>query len=317
MGVRLMADDYVVLVVDDEAEVRAMLVEYLESRGYRMRAADNLRSMVAELESHAIDIVLLDRTMPDGDGLHVIPIIRDRFNVPIILLTALGADGDRIIGLETGADDYVCKPFNPRELAARIQTVIRRARSGTPVRQAGGGKERPSIAMRRMAAVLFADVEGYVRLMHENEAETVDALWSHRRNVIEPALAAHRGRLVKYTGDGFLAEFSSAADAVACALRIQDGITRGNEAIPAEKRMRFRMGLNWCSVVADHEDIHGDGVNIAARLQTLAPPGGVCASQSLREALTPEENVLFDDIGERYVKNIREPIRAYQLRRGG
>ena len=292
-----------------------MLAEYLESRGYQVRTAEDLRAMFAELETHPIDIMLLDRTMPDGDGLHVIPVVRNRFDIPIILLTALVADGDRISGLETGADDYVCKPFNPRELAARIQTVIRRTRSGTPVRQPGG--ERPRVAMRRMAAVLFADVEGFVRLMHEDEAETVTTLWSYRRDVIEPALAAHRGRLVKNTGDGFLAEFASAADAVACALRIQEGIALRNEEIPTEKRMRFRMGLNWCSVVADHEDIHGDGVNIAARLQTLAEPGGICVSQSVREALPPGENVLLEDTGERYVKNIREPIRAYQLRRTG
>lgn len=292
-----------------------MLAEYLESRGYQVRTAEDLRVMFAELETHPIDIMLLDRTMPDGDGLHVIPVVRNRFDIPIILLTALVADGDRISGLETGADDYVCKPFNPRELAARIQTVIRRTRSGTPVRQPGG--ERPRVAMRRMAAVLFADVEGFVRLMHEDEADTVTTLWSYRRDVIEPALAAHRGRLVKNTGDGFLAEFASAADAVACALRIQEGIALRNEEIPTEKRMRFRMGLNWCSVVADHEDIHGDGVNIAARLQTLAEPGGICVSQSVREALPPGENVLLEDTGERYVKNIREPIRAYQLRRTG
>ena len=309
---KLMVNDHVVLVVDDEAEVRAMLAEYLDSRGYRVREADTARSMFAELEQHRIDVVLLDRTMPDGDGLQFIPSLRDRFDVAIILVTALGTEGDRVTGLETGADDYICKPFNPRELVARIQTVIRRTHRAPRARATGGGAP---VASRRMAAVLFADVEGYVRLMHENEAETVQALWSHRRNVIDPALAAHEGRLVKHTGDGFLAEFSSAETAVACALRIQDGIARGNDEIPAEKRMRFRMGLNWCSVVADHEDIHGDGVNIAARLQTLAEPGGLCVSQSVREALPPGEKVLLEDIGDRYVKNIREPIRAYHLRR--
>ena len=307
-----MANDHVVLVVDDEAEVRAMLAEYLESCGYRVREAETARSMLAELEQHRVDVVLLDRTMPDGDALQFIPGLRDRFDVAIILLTALATDGDRITGLETGADDYICKPFNPRELVARIQTVIRRTHPGLPARSTDGSAP---VARRRMAAVLFADVEGYVRLMHENETETVQALWSHQRDVIGPALAAHEGRLVKYTGDGFLAEFSSAETAVTCALRIQDGIAQGNDRVPMEKRMRFRMGLNWCSVVADHEDIHGDGVNIAARLQTLAEPGGLCISQSVREALPPMENVLLEDIGDRYVKNIREPIRAYQLRR--
>ncbi len=303
-----------VLVVDDEAEVRTMLVEYLESRDYKVSAAEDVRSMFAALERQAVDVVLLDRTLPDGDGLQFIPSLRDRFDVAIILLTALGTEGDRISGLETGADDYVCKPFNPRELVARIQTVIRRTRGGRASRTSGG--EPPSVTRRRMAAVLFADVEGYVRLMHEDETETVQALWSHRRNVIEPALTAHKGRLVKHTGDGFLAEFSSADNAVACALRIQDEIALGNDRVPPEKRMRFRMGLNWCSVVADHDDIHGDGVNIAARLQTLAEPGGICVSESVRAVLTPHD-VRFEDIGDRYVKNIREPIRAYQLRRDG
>jgi class 3 adenylate cyclase len=312
--VTLMANNHVVLVVDDEAEVRAMLAEYLESHGYSVREADTARSMFAELEQHRVDVVLLDRTMPDGDGLQFVPSLRDRFDVAIILVTALGTDGDRITGLETGADDYICKPFNPRELVARIQTVIRRTHPSPPVGRGEGGAP---VARRRMAAVLFADVEGYVRLMHENEAETVQTLWAHRRNVIDPALAAHEGRLVKHTGDGFLAEFSSAETAVACALRIQDGIARGNDGLPPEKRMHFRMGLNWCSVVADHEDIHGDGVNIAARLQTLAEPGGVCVSQSVCEALPPSKNVLLEDIGDRYVKNIREPIRAYHLRDNG
>jgi class 3 adenylate cyclase len=312
--VTLMANNHVVLVVDDEAEVRAMLAEYLESHGYSVREADTARSMFAELEQHRVDVVLLDRTMPDGDGLQFVPSLRDRFDVAIILVTALGTDGDRITGLETGADDYICKPFNPRELVARIQTVIRRTHPSPPAGRAEGSAP---VARRRMAAVLFADVEGYVRLMHENEAETVQTLWAHRRNVIDPALAAHEGRLVKHTGDGFLAEFSSAETAVACALRIQDGIARGNDGLPPEKRMRFRMGLNWCSVVADHEDIHGDGVNIAARLQTLAEPGRLCVSQSVREALPPSKNVLLEDIGDRYVKNIREPIRAYHLRDNG
>ena len=126
MGVKLMAGDHVVLVVDDEAEVRAMLVEYLETAGYKVHTAHDVRSMFAALESHVVDIVLLDRTMPDGDGLHVIPILRERFDVPIILLTALSTDGERIIGLETGADDYVCKPFNPRELVARVKAILRR-----------------------------------------------------------------------------------------------------------------------------------------------------------------------------------------------
>lgn len=304
-----------VLVVDDEPEVRAMIAEYLGSRGYAVVTAEDARTMFAVLEREAVDLVLLDRTMPDGDALHLMPSLRNRFAIPVIMVTALGADGDRISGLEIGADDYITKPFNPRELAARVGSVIRRTRDAEGGRGAGGraAGRPPALAQRRMAAVLCADVAGYVRLMKADETGTVRTLWSHRRNVIDPAFAAHDGRLVKNTGDGFLGEFSSIGDALVCAIQIQDEIARRNEAIASEQRMRFRMGLNWCRIVADHEDIHGDGVNIAARLQTLAEPGGICVSRTIRDNLTPRADIRLEDMGDQYVKNISEAIPAYRV----
>lgn len=299
-----------ILVVDDEEEVRAMLSEYLSGRGYAVVTAEDARAMFAVMESRPIDVVLLDRTMPGGDAMHLIPALRSRFDVGVILVTALSTDGDRVSGLETGADDYVCKPFNPRELAARIQTLLRRTSAHPKAPPTPWSLEA---ADRRMAAVLCADVAGYVRLMNEDETGTMRALWDHRRELIDPALAAHGGRLVKNTGDGFFAEFPKIVDACAAALAIQSGIATRNAAVPADRRIRFRMGLNWCRIVVEREDIHGDGVNIAQRLQTLAEPGGICVSQSVADALGDHEGLGVEAMGERHVKHISEPIAVFRL----
>ncbi|TVR99109.1 MAG: response regulator [Rhodospirillales bacterium] len=301
-----------ILVVDDEDEVRAMLFEYLSGRGYAVVAAEDARAMFTVLESRPVDVVLLDRTMPGGDAMHLIPALRSRFDVGVILVTALSTDGDRVTGLETGADDYVCKPFNPRELAARIQTLLRRA-SARP--KALPAPRSPEAADRRMAAVLCADVAGYVRLMNQDETGTMRALWDHRRELIDPTLAAHGGRLVKNTGDGFFAEFRAVSDACTAALAIQAGMTARNTGVAAGRRMQFRMGVNWCRVVADRDDIYGDGVNIAQRLQTLAEPGGICVSQLVADALREDDGVRVEAMGERHVKNISEPIAVFRLRR--
>ncbi len=165
---------------------------------------------------------------------------------------------------------------------------------------------------RRMAAVLCADVADYVRLMNEDENATVRAWWAYRQGVIDPAVAAHGGRIVKLTGDGFFAEFDSAERAVACAVSIQEQIATRNRSVDGARRMHFRIGVNWCQIVADHEDIYGDGVNVAARLEALAEPGGIWVSQSIRDELDDDSGFALEDMGAQRVKNIDDPIPAYR-----
>src|SRR5437868_3342563 len=130
-------------------------------------------------------------------------------------------------------------------------------------------------SVRRLTAILAADVAGYSRLMGVDEEGTHERLRGHLRDLIEPKIAEHRGRIVKNTGDGFLAEFASVVDAVHCAVEVQRGMAERNAAAPAEKRIEFRMGINLGDVIAEGEDIFGDGVNVAARLEALAEPGGI------------------------------------------
>jgi TolB-like protein/class 3 adenylate cyclase/Flp pilus assembly protein TadD len=166
---------------------------------------------------------------------------------------------------------------------------------------------------RRLAAILAADVAGYSRLMGADEERTLAALKSHRRELIEPAIAEHRGRVVKTTGDGLLVEFPSVVDATRCAIDVQRGMRKCNAEVPADSRIEFRIGINLGDVIIDGGDIFGDGVNIAARLEALAEPGGICVSRAVRDHVRDRLPYIFTDMGEQKVKNIARPLRVYAL----
>jgi TolB-like protein/class 3 adenylate cyclase/Tfp pilus assembly protein PilF len=167
---------------------------------------------------------------------------------------------------------------------------------------------------RRLAAILAADVAGYSRLMGADEEGTLERLKAVRRQLIDPKITEHHGRIVKTTGDGLLAEFASVVDAVRCAAELQRGMIDREPDVPDERRIRWRIGINLGDVIADGGDIFGDGVNVAARLEALAEPGGICISRTVREQIRDKLPYPFEDKGERNVKNIARPVRVYALR---
>src|SRR5215831_10884429 len=169
---------------------------------------------------------------------------------------------------------------------------------------------------RRLAAILAADAAGYSRLMGADEEGTHAALTVLRREVSEPKIAEHRGRIVKTTGDGLLVEFASVVDAVRCAVEVQREMLARNAAAPAERRIEFRMGINLGDIIIEDGDIFGDGVNIAARLEALAEPGGICLSAAAHEQVRDRLDLAFDDLGEQQVKNITRPVRTYAVALG-
>jgi TolB-like protein len=170
---------------------------------------------------------------------------------------------------------------------------------------------------RRLAAILAADVAGYSRLMGEDEEGTLAALRAVRRELADPKIAEHRGRIVKTTGDGLLVEFASVVDAVRCAVEVQREMIARNAATPAQRRIEFRMGINVGDVIIEDGDIFGDGVNIAARLEALAEPGGICLSAAAHEQVRDRLDIAFDDLGEQRVRNIARPVRIYAVALGG
>src|SRR6516162_639768 len=157
-------------------------------------------------------------------------------------------------------------------------------------------------ATRRLAAILAADVAGYSRLIGADEGGTLQALKAIRAELIDPTIAAHNGRLVKTTGDGLLVEFSSVVDALRCATEVQAGVAQRNANAPTDKRIEFRIGINVGDIVVEDGDIFGDGVNTAARLETLAEPGGICVAARVQEDAAGKLDLAFEDIGEQQLK---------------
>jgi TolB-like protein/class 3 adenylate cyclase len=170
---------------------------------------------------------------------------------------------------------------------------------------------------RRLAAVLAADIAGYSRLMGRDEERTHADLKALRKTLIDPKVASHRGRIVKTTGDGMLVEFASAVDAVRGAIEVQRSIAEQNAAVPQDQRIEFRIGIHVGDIIPDDNDIFGDGVNIAARLEGIAEPGGVCLSDDAYRQIRGKIEIVCDDLGPQMLKNIAEPMRAWRVRLGG
>src|SRR3979411_423225 len=172
-------------------------------------------------------------------------------------------------------------------------------------------QERPVRVERRLSAILAADVAGYSRLMHNDEEATQTKLAALPAGAVNPAIAEHGGRIVKNTGDGFLAEFSSAVEAVRAAVQFQTCIKELTISEVEDRRIAFRVGVNIGDVIVEPHDIFGDGVNIAARLEGIAEPGGICISSAAYDQVQGKVEVEFADLGEQNLKNIARPVRAY------
>ena len=174
------------------------------------------------------------------------------------------------------------------------------------------GQDQPVRVGRRLSAILAADVAGYSRLMGLDEVGTARTLREHRA-VTDALVAKHGGRIVKTTGDGLLLEFPSVVDAVECAVAVQAVMAERNEGVPQDRRMLFRIGINLGDILIEGDDILGDGVNVAARLEGIAEPGGICISSSAYEQVRGKVAVEFADLGEQNLKNIARPVRAYAV----
>jgi class 3 adenylate cyclase len=171
----------------------------------------------------------------------------------------------------------------------------------------------PQHQARRLTTILAADVVGYGRLMSVDESATLAALKTHRRDLIEPKTAEYGGRLIKLMGDGALMEFASVVDAVRFAVDVQREMAERNEAVPEDRRIAFRIGINIGDVIVEDDDLYGDGVNVAARLEALAEPGGICVSGDAYRQVRNKLDIEFADLGERELKNIAEPVSVYRV----
>ncbi len=288
-------------MVDDEAAAREMVGDYLELHGFTVTLCADGRSLRSRLAVEMPDIILLDLNMPEEDGLSIIRYVKQTTAIPIILLTATASSIDRVVGLEMGADDYLTKPCELRELLARVRSVLRRASQSVS-----------RLAERRLAAVVSLDQVGFSRSIQEDEPATLAAINRVFTEIIAPSLPLYRGLLFKTLGDGALIEFASVVDAVEWAVHFQRRMFDLPPMTPRGTKTLFRLGIAIGDIVVDDTDRRGEAVALAVRVQEIGRPGTVTLSDYAQRLAGTRTAHGFTDLGLHQLKNIVEPMRVWE-----
>ncbi|GAC1336012.1 MAG: hypothetical protein NVSMB26_21810 [Beijerinckiaceae bacterium] len=289
-----------IFVVDDETAAREMVGDYLRMHGFEVTLCDGGATLRQALRERKPDLIVLDLNMPEEDGLSIIRFLKQSCPVPVIMLTATASAVDRVIGLEMGADDYLAKPCELRELLARIRSVLRRLK-WSPTQQ----------TERRLAAIVSFDFVGFSRLIQENEPGTLAALDRIFMEFVTPSLSRYRGSLFKMLGDGALLEFPSVVDAVEWSIFFQETVANDAAGDVAIGPVQFRIGIAVGDVVVQNADRLGEGVTLAVRVQECAAPGGIALSENVHQLIRGKTSAGFDDAGARPLKNIAAPMRIW------
>jgi CheY-like chemotaxis protein len=289
-----------IFVVDDEATAREMVGDYLGMHGFDVTLCDGGGSLRRELNGNKPDLVVLDLNMPEEDGLSIVRYLKQTCPVPVIMLTATASAIDRVVGLEMGADDYLAKPCELRELLARVRSILRRMQ-WAPTQK----------AERRLAAIVSFDFVGFGKYIQENEPDTLAALDRIFSGLIIPSLARFRGNLFKMLGDGALTEFSSVVDAAEWGVFFQQSLSGFNTGNFSAGPIRFRVGIAIGDVVVHESDRLGEGVTLAVRVQECAPPGGVALSDNAYTLIRGKTQTAFQDAGLQSLKNVADPMHIW------
>jgi class 3 adenylate cyclase len=303
-----------ILIVDDDATNLVRMKQTLAPLNYHTPTAANGAEALTELERlsgpHGFSgIVVTDLKMPVMDGLELLRLCYKRdADLPIILISAYGEISAAVDAMKSGAADFLERPVDVADLRARVTRALEKRALVLE-----GRSLRAESANRRLAAILIADASGYSRQSHRDEEGTRARFTSYQKQVFEPHIADHHGRLVKTMGDGLLVELPSVVNALRCAIDIQRALATYNREVPPEQEMHFRIGINLGDILVEGEDVQGEGVNIASRLQALAEPGGIVISGSAYDQVRNKVNVKLESLGEQTIKNIDEPIRVYRV----
>jgi class 3 adenylate cyclase len=289
-----------IAVVDDQAEAREMIGDYLALHGFQVSVCDGGASLRQLIQRDPPDLIILDLNMPGEDGLSVIRSLKHTSRIPVIMLTASASAIDRVVGLELGADDYVAKPCELRELLARIRSVLRR------MRWLRGGP-----GDRRLAAIASFDIAGFSRLVQEDEPGTQVAIDSVLEDPVAPSLSRFNGTLFKMLGDGALVEFPSVVDAVDWAVDVQGAMARNRTSGRPGSHLRFRVGIAIGDIIVSNNDRFGEGIALAVRIQELSFPDGVTLSDYVHRLVRGKTTAQFADGGIHAMKNFDEPMQIW------
>lgn len=295
-----MSSRQMIFVVDDDADAREMVGDYLRMHGFDATLCEGGGELREALRHATPELVVLDLNMPGEDGLSLIRFLKQTCGCPIIMLTATASTIDRVVGLELGADDYIAKPCELRELVARIRSILRRIK-WSPARS----------SERRLAAIVAFDLVDFTRFVHDDEAGTLAALDRIFAEAVVPSLIQWHGVLFKMLGDGALVEFPSVVDAMEWAVEFQKTMAGRDEASPARGGMKFRVGVAVGDVIVSQLDRLGEGVALAARAQEIALPAGIAVTEQAYQFLHGRTTIQLEDAGVRQLKNIATPMRIW------
>ncbi len=298
-----------ILIVEDDPAIRDGLSDLLQGEDYKVVTSSLGRKALKISRAKMFDLALLDINLPDINGLEVCRQIRSRGDVfPIIMISARTETVDRVLGLEAGADDYVTKPFNSNEVLARVRAQLRE-RHRLRERDTGqtAAKKR-----RLLRAIMFTDMKGFSRTMHEDESLAINLLRKHDAQ-ISRVVRRYRGTIVEVIGDAYLVTFASAVQAVRCGVAILASLKDYNTGKRGPERIHVRIGMHLGDVIEYKRGIRGDAVNIAARLQQLAKPDTIAVSESVHDAIHGKMTIKVQRVGARHVKNISTPITVYRI----
>jgi class 3 adenylate cyclase len=289
-----------IAVVDDQPEARAMVGDYLGLHGFRVSLCDGGARLRQLVQADPPDLIILDLNMPGEDGLSVIRSLKHTSRIPVIMLTASASPIDRVVGLEMGADDYIAKPCELRELLARVRSVLRRMRW-----------LRAAPNERRLASIVSFDVSGFSRLVQEDEAGTQAAIDAVLEETFAPGLSRYNGTLFKMLGDGALVEFASVVDSVDWAVETQQAVARYAATGARGSHLRFRIGIAVGDIMVSNNDRFGEGIALAVRIQELAKAGGVTLSDYVHRLVRGKTAAHFEDGGIHLMKNFDEPMQIW------
>ncbi len=279
-----MVDKVNILIVDDEPGIREVIEEYLKLHGFRVAPDETGSGVRASAAEPTTDLLVLDLAAPGQDGLALTRWLRDRGDIGFVKVhTVLRHPSPRV---------------SPRPRPSVASWNSR-----------GVFQDRKAIT-RKIAAIMAADVASYSRLVAEDEEETLHVLADYRE-VFEDFVDRYGGRIFNTAGDSVMSEFTSAVEAMRAAIDIQEALRTRNLAHPPNRWLQFRIGITIADVVERRGELLGDGVNLAARLESLAEPGGICISRSVHESVANKVSVIFRDIGQQEVKNIPTPVHAF------
>src|SRR5262245_41946304 len=304
---------FVLIVDDDPANITRMHQALAPLNLSALTAANGRQALVMLRQNIGPEgfagIVITDLKMPVMDGIELLGRVRkEDAELPVILISAYGEISSAVEAMKTGAFDFLERPIDLEDFRSRVRRAIAARDLGLENRSM-----RSELTKRRLAAIMVADVVGYSSLMEKNEAGTFEDLRIRREATIEPIVDSHGGRIVKLMGDSVLVEFSSAVNAVQAAIELHKGMAVANTTLPESRHLVLRIGINLGDVIGEGSDIYGEGVNIAARLEPLAEPGGIVISDKVEAEVRGKLGVAFYDMGEQHLKNIARPVKAFRV----